>query len=394
MQCIELAQKAQLHREAYIAVLNGLLQSPAGKRHLADKVGITPQYLSYLLNPYDHRTPGPALAQKLAAALLPDPATRESLLEHMLLARDERIRACGVVASEMSQLDMQTLLALVHGLQSAAQFTTDPRQANRQRQLVSDLGQLLLAHLDQRCYPLEFAQLCMWVSSVESMRGLHANAIYFAKQARVILSQLTRADLCHTARPQFDELEFNALRAEAIAYHNVKLQCTAYDLCIAAEHTLVARESPAAWLPHLYRDRLNAMSELPRFSLRAVEALAQEGKLWCERSDHPHAALWAFMLDRSLARAYLRYGKEKKARRVMQRLWDEIAHLPVVGTLHRVLFLKTYAEACWQDGDYTAWASVLTTALRLAEAGGLRHQLQEMRQKYGAACPTLLGEKY
>ena len=58
MHYLELAHEAQLHREAYIAVLNGLLQTTAAKRTFAQSIGITQQYLSYLLNPFD-RTPSP-----------------------------------------------------------------------------------------------------------------------------------------------------------------------------------------------------------------------------------------------------------------------------------------------------------------------------------------------
>ena len=76
MHYLELAHEAQLHREAYIALLDGLLQTITAKRHFAQRVGITPQYLSYLLNPFD-RTPSPeVVAFRRGDSLGTGPRTR------------------------------------------------------------------------------------------------------------------------------------------------------------------------------------------------------------------------------------------------------------------------------------------------------------------------------
>lgn len=386
MSNIELAHEAQLHREAYIAVLNGLLTDPASKRRFAQQVGITPQYLSYLLNPFD-RTPSPELARKIANATPLERDARESLHEHLLLAHERRLEAQPAVNPMSPQLDVQAHMTLIQQAQSMANFVADPAQVRTQQQVVRTMGKQLLMQLDKTQQPLSTAQLCIWLHNAESALNLHTNALYYACKARVVLSQFTRAEIAPSEREDFASAELNALRAVATAYHNIKLMNVGYELCCQAEELTIVRQRPAEWLPHLYRDKLNALQEKTRFSIREAEALTQEGKRWCERSGHPHAALWAFMLDRSLAQLYLHGGNGKKAARLLGVLAEQVAVLPVVGALHRVLFLKTYAEALWLMGDQAAWATTIQTALQLANAGGLTHQISEIKKRYGEALP-------
>ncbi len=75
------------------------------------------------------------------------------------------------------------------------------------------------------------------------------------------------------------------------------------------------------WKPQLYRDKINAMSGKPRFALREAEALA----------DHSDPLL-VFLIERSLARAYIPYGNRKKAHRLNE--------LPRTATSHQRSLLR------------------------------------------------------
>lgn len=383
MHYLALAQEAQLHREAYIATLNGLLQTPAAKQQLAQTVGITPQYLSNLLNPFD-RTPSPALATKIVDALPLDRAARDNLLEHLLLSSEQRLQVQWMLQREFSQVDVATQLDLIHRAHSAANFVTDPQQANARQQTVHTAGTLLLQQIQPMVQPLDYAQLCLWLHGVESSRNLHTNAIYHAKKARAVLSHFARTEFGPDNRERFDEFTFTALRLEAVTYTNLKVARSAYELCCAGEVLPEVTYRPAAWLPHLYRDKINAYSALPRFSIRAAERWAHHGKQLCEGVAHDQAPLWAFMLDRSMAQAYLRYGSVKKAMKLLKPLVEELEKLPVAGLLHRVSFLKTYAEALAMEGDQQTWTAVIASALELAEGAGLTHQIAEIKEQYGA----------
>jgi hypothetical protein len=389
MHYLELAHEAQLHREAYIAILDGLLQTTAAKRHFAQSVGITPQYLSYLLNPFD-RTPGPEVARKMVNALPLDPVVRDNLLEHLLLASERRLQAHLSAQQEFPQIDVATHMAFLQQAQAAANFASHPAQVRAQQQLLQETGALLLRQMHPLHHPFEYAQLCLWLHGVESTRNLHANAIYHAKKARAVLGHFTRTEFNAAERKRFDELTFNALRLEAVSYYNLKVARPAYDLCCLGETLPEVQQQPQSWLPHLYRDKINAYSQLPRFSIREAEQWARHGKQLCEQVAHEQAPLWAFMLDRSLAQAYLRYGNVKKATALLQPLVEQVDRLPLVGVLHRVSFLRVYAEALWLAGDRQAWEDVMQVTCQLADGASLTHQMAEIRRRYGDSLEAVL----
>src|SRR5579862_6861021 len=94
---IELALEEQAHRVAYRALLQSVLREPGSKERLARTVGISRQYLSYLLSPaYGdgriYRVPSARIAERIAAVLPAEPLVREQVREHMQLASQRRLQ--------------------------------------------------------------------------------------------------------------------------------------------------------------------------------------------------------------------------------------------------------------------------------------------------------------
>ena len=52
--------------------------------------------------------------------------------------------------------------------------------------------------------------------------------------------------------------------------------------------------------------------------------------------------------------------------------------IPHLGALHKVLFLRTYAEAWWIQGDNIQGAEIMRQAIEIATEANLLHQLTEM----------------
>lgn len=391
MNSIQLSQEAQLHRESYIAVLNGLLTTSASKRKFAQQLGISPQYLSYLLNPYD-RTPSPALAQRIVDALPIEINARNNLLDHLLLASERRFQASQEIQQEYAHVDPANSLNFLQQMERSVNFDSKSNQSKGQREILRSSGSDLLAHLSTTQFPLESAQICLWLNDVENTLNVPGNALYYAKKARRSLEQVDRCELPGQVHQSYDELIFNALRCEAVAYHNLKLERSAYDLCCKAESSPIVQRNGKDWLPHLYRDKINAYCRLPRFSIRQVEAWANHGQSLCQQVGHPHAQLWSFMLDRSLIEAYLQYQVPRKAEQLRRKLEGQVDHLPIAGSLHQVSFLRTSALVFWQQGDVDAWQETVLNAWRLAVDADLTHQLYLFRQQYGEKLQSLLEE--
>jgi transcriptional regulator with XRE-family HTH domain len=248
---IDLAREAQRHREVYIAVLQGALRTPGDKRRLAAQVGITPQYLSYLLDPHD-RTPSPVVAEKIAQALPIDPEQRRALMEHMLLASERRMQLRKVCCSDLPGRPVDEYLEELRQAHHEAGYTRDPKQAKDQYRAVSEASRELLKQLNPAAYPLDVVEVCFLLHDVESVLNRHSDALYHAKLARDTLDNLDEADYDRD-REGFDRYQINAIRAEAVAYHNLKLAHQAYDSCREAETTKAMRYRSEFWKPHLYR---------------------------------------------------------------------------------------------------------------------------------------------
>lgn len=103
---VELSLEEQTHREVYIAILNSALREVGSKARLAQRLGISRAYLSYLLHP-DPRTsdsfrrPSPRIADAIARALPVEPEVRDALREHMYQAHTGRIRRQRALAEDL-----------------------------------------------------------------------------------------------------------------------------------------------------------------------------------------------------------------------------------------------------------------------------------------------------
>ncbi|HEY7346695.1 MAG TPA: helix-turn-helix transcriptional regulator [Ktedonobacterales bacterium] len=382
---IDLFWEAQLHKETYSAVLNSALKPPGTKQSFAEQVGISPQYLSYLLDPNDPRTPGPAVAQKIAAASPLDPEQRASLFEHLFLAsqrRLERERSRREVASHSPLTAQVAMLGYAHHLACAS---TDHLQIRPRFLAVRDASQDLLKQVNPHVAALAAIQICFILSDTQCILNRPDDALYHAKLARLLIHSLDE-NIYRSQREYIDRLEFHAIRAEAVAYHNLKLPRRAYACCEEADTTRAIRERPEECKPHLLRDKLNALSHSPRFTLREAEDLAREVSSISQRIGGADGPIWEFLVQRSLGRAYLKYGAFTKARRVFEALLNDLHRIPHMEPLHKTVFLNTYAKLLWQQGYAPTAQQARNLALSLAEDPSITPQFAELRDHSG---PTM-----
>jgi hypothetical protein len=384
---------AQVHRETYIAVLNGALQARGSKRTLAARAGISPQYLSYLLNPYDHRTPSPTTAEMLVAALNLTATERQDLLEHMHLARTRQAAAVTELHCWLAGQDAANLVAPVAAMLSAARFAQEPKQARLLRHFSALAARTVLAYLDPVRMPLAYAETALKLHEIAAVEYRRALALYWAKQARAVLEQAD-PDRLRDTDAHYPPLLTNAIRSEAVACQNLHLARMAYNLVERAETTPDARRHPELWLPHLYRDKLAALAGLRRSAAGEAEGLAQRGLAMCEQSTDPFAPLLALLLERGLAHVYLAQQRVDPAAELLVRLMDRLDRVPHLGPLDRMMVLIDYAAVLWQQQDRGQWQVVVQQAVGLGLAARLVHQLHRLRSVYGQDLLRAAGSRY
>jgi len=383
MSALDLVWEAQIHREVYIAILNSALKTPGSKQRFAERVGITPQYLSYLLDPYNHRTASPDLAKRISDALPLPGEQRLSLQEHLLLARERRLQGKEVLSLELTERSVDDCISRLRQAHQLATFATHPSLAKKWYRLIYEVGGELLGHLHSKTHSLAFVEVCLLLHDVQCVLNRPDSALYCAKLARSVIQSLEPRDF-QQDRELFDTLEINAIRAEAVAYHNLHLYQEAYDCCLQAHSANAMKNRPELWKPHLYRDMINALSRKPRFAISEAEGLANQIRAVCEHRGDDFAPLLLLLSNRSLGEAYIEHGSLKKARRVLRAQLEQITQIPNVGPLHRTLFLRTYGKLLIKQGDSAGW-DFIRFAVRIAHEAGLCHQIMEMRQEYGSA---------
>ncbi len=294
---IELAQEAHLHKETYSAALKSALRLPGTKQSFAERVGISPQYLSYLLDPDDPRTPGPEVAEKIATALPLDPEQRESLFEHLFLASQRRLEQEHALLEGSSTPSLAVQVAALGRDHHRATISTDPLESRSMFLAVRENSRGLLKQINPHIAPLPAIQICFILHDIQCLLNRPDDALYHARFARLLIQNLDRSTY-RAQREYIDWLEFHALRAGTVAYFNLKLPRHACDCCEEAGTTRAMRERPEDCKPLLLRDKLNALSHMSRFALRDAEALAREVSIIAQRRGGIDGPIWEFLMQR------------------------------------------------------------------------------------------------
>ncbi len=398
MSVLNSIHEAQLHREVYISVLNSALQEPGSKRSLAEQIGVTQQYLSYLLNPETNdlqsfRVPNAKIAQKIANALPFEREQREQLLMHMCLARDGASHINRTFRADLSDYPLEHFMQELREAHQKADVATDPHLSRRKYLVVRDICKMLLEYPVLYTYPLITIEVCLLLHDAQCLFNRAEDALYHAKLAHAIMDSLSRNDYFRE-KERFDSHSIEVFRAEARAYSDLRLYREAYEKCLQAEASDAMRYQSETCIPQLYRDKLQALCRTPRFALSEAEGLVARVRAICERSSNQLAPRWLFMANQYLARAYLHHHSLKKAKKLLAALFEEIQTLPYIGPLHQIQLLKTYAKLCWEEEDSTEWEYFIKDALTHAMDAGLTHQISDMKRTYGPTLAPLLKETW
>lgn len=390
MGVLDSLQTEQLHREVYIAILNSALQKPGEKSRLVRRVGISPQYLSYLLqsemdNSSNSRLPNARIAEKIARELPLEPEQRERLLEHMNLARETTIHPVRMTLPDNPRIYVNELTEAGH----EASITLDPQMAREKCIYIREKCLQLLRYAVLYTYPFETVKVCMSLHEALCILNQAEDALYYAKFAHAIMENLPRDNYSGNDRERLDRYTIQAIGAEARAYSDLRLYNKAYQTCLQAEAKAgkIHYQSDTI-LSQLYRDRLQALCRKPRFALEEAEGLVDSVKMLCERAESDLAPRWLFLANQYLVRAYLNYASDlslKKAGRLLAEIARQMPDTPHMSPLYQTLFLKTYAKFYWKKGAYIEWEYFIKQAITSAIDAGLAHQISDIKRTYGDA---------
>ncbi len=395
MRWIDKYKLSELHREVYVAILQSWI--PHGKRgDFAKRCGITREYLSCLCaldNDVNERVathkrnPSPRLAIKMAENLPAPTEIKRGLLENMELAH---VYEGGNVFVGRRYNDHQLLRSRVSDIGEIHQQATFGKalgEVQRNYRILRDVSYGLLRQIDPEEFPDSFAQICLYYHDAQCVLNRPDEALVSAKIAQLVLESIEELEEGYT-RVQRRQFEINAIRGEAVAYHNLKLDRLVPDILLnRACYTSSYAKERELWEPIVMRDLINSVVEIPRFSIREINKIAYRIQSICEYNNDPFTLL---LVREAWLRALIKFGKTKLAKSVLEEEVEKLSHLSSVGALHKALLFKSGAQLAWQTHDRDAWRVYMKQALELMTKAGLKHQLEQTRETYGSAIESLL----
>ncbi|MBI5302833.1 MAG: helix-turn-helix transcriptional regulator [Chloroflexi bacterium] len=381
MFLISAAQEIDVEQEVVVATLDSVLRVRGGERAFAEQAGVTPIYISYIRG--RRSVPRLRTAKRIAEALPLSKQEREAWLFHVeqiwALKRNARRQVDSIVRD-------QSVEALVNEIRQAhgtATFARDPEIARAHYRQVDIAAGSLIRAVNPNRDPIHYIELCMLNHDALCILNRNYEAFWYAKRAKLISENINDPREYQTTQERLDFFKVNAIRSEAVSYHNMKLYREAHQKCQEVEASQALQRNAAFWKPHLYRDALNALEGIPRFSITEAEnQYDQVRSIFETRTDEFDQFLF-FLISQSLARAYIQHGNLKDAQRVLTPQFERMSKIAQLGQLHQVIFLRTFARLHLAQGDTgDDFKYLIRESTRIATQAGLDHQLNEIHSEF------------
>jgi len=382
------AQQAALHRETYAHALKGLLPFGAAKDFAEQVIGITPVYLSNLLDPH-HNPPSPELAERIVNALPIDRDQQRSLLEHMLLAREVSSQAALSLGRHQADVEemrgAHTHLRELYGQTLLTQTDNAPFTPIL---TLHDAGKTLLIHLNPQRLPLIYVETTLIVHAAQMALNRWVDALYLTRLADTILHSVEE-EAIQQDWEWMQHLRINVWYATAITYRSLNLPKPALEQLDRAAHELqrATQLNRSFWLPSLYREKMEIMARLPRFALADAQTLIDQ--VWTLIDKQGSSASFVMLMDRALINALLHYGSRRSLKLAGQRVQTWLDSPPIGSPLQQVMFWRTSARYFWRSGQQDAWRHTINLLLTTASRFELSHQLSAVQREYSAALDSL-----
>jgi len=372
MAMLTFAQQAEIERECAAALLDSLLREPGRKRTFAQELGYSGTYFA-MLRSIDRHPDHPrsearpftdAFLRRVHNLALPR-AVKDQLVHH--IARSIALRRRGRVTRRPAARATADEVAHIDAALKHVRSALAPPAVGRALLMVQLHGEALLARLDPNTSTMDYLRLLFCLNDALIMTGEPTRALYYALEARDIL---TAPDVArHPAwKARLPELSIRALRAEGMPYRDLGLPRRAYACFQRAEELMLRHGADAALGYELCRDKLDALGDLPRFSIAEAELTAERG---APAQATAAAAPAKIALRARLGRCYLRHGNLKKAWWAYESLAKRGSTISTLPVRERVPVCRVFALLARAFGDARGCRYWGREGLTLAREAGL-----------------------
>ncbi len=397
------------HRQMYVDLVRAYLADYGTQEELARALNLSAPYMSYILKPFDAglessrvsahwedvedvplldisealkylKTPAKGRARQIADTLCSDSERREVLLEHMRLAAARR-PIVGDIVNPFGRDEIEESIRVIGQLHSVALSSLDPGDTKRAYSQVWAYARQIVDRVDATAFPIEFAQVLMFLHDAASVLGRHDLALQSARRALVSLGgsrTLTGASRDYVAR-----FRLNALLAETVTLNNFGLRDAAMAVAERAQNAPGCDViEPEHWRRSFLEEQLKSLAAMPRSAISEAERKADEA--CCLSGDRAQQRIG---IESRLLDLYVSRDSKGNARRLGERLAgeDERRLIP----LYEVRLSRALARYYSSRSEPQAAVDTLSRARAVALAADLRHQAVEIDRQV-----TRLGRRH
>lgn len=368
------AEEVQISRDTIATVLAGALHVHGSQKDFAQRAGVSPVFINYVIK--GKRMPSPGMAARIAP-LLPIAATDRASWLTQVESHHQASRRLHQTAAVFIHEDAA---AVVQDLMACrlSTFTTDPAIVRRGWSMAIQIGQSIEPHLSNRRYAHLYLDLCDVLFEANNMLSRHVDALWAVKRKRLVVrlmdegvferSRLLGCDL-------FDIHKINAMRQEMVALTELGLCKLALRLAAKIEAEPAYIYHPNIWKSVLTWDKLNAMQHLPRAGLHEARHMAHEAWRMSEKVHDDWQPLAHLLVACSFANFCLSRDHAQEARVVLVGHLTQLDHILHCGAFHKVMFLRTWARTLSAKHEWDGWEATIHQARSLADQAGLVNEL-------------------
>lgn len=381
------------HRQMYVDLIRAYLRDYGSQLQLAQALGVTEAYLSYLLTPvgrhhggyWGHvlqrtpdeiederrfdKTPSPQRAAQIADKVGVAGESRELLLEHIRGARRAAVSEPGTGRYDTTMADgvIETIGA-VHAIALRHRDPVQTRQAYADVWLVAGHA---INHIDPAQCTGQYVQVLMFLHDAASVLDRQDLALGFARTALIAIESNGRR-----RNATLNRFRINALLAECVSLNNLGLGQDAIHVARYAQMQPDYRVDETVWHRSFLEQQLSALIMTPRFSIYDMERIADDAQHLASGD----AIISAGIASR-LADGYLTRGTRRGVRNAGRLVAELLAATDtgsMISPLRRVRILRSLARYHALVGEMDEQQRCVAEAHAVALAANLSHQHRTM----------------
>jgi hypothetical protein len=383
MSLLTTSQDAQLAQDVVTTVLEGALSRHGSQKAFATSAGVTPAHVNYIIK--QKRMPSRKMAEWMAP-FLPMPAQdQQSWVDYVHLYWLTR----STLDHELMTLiknDIGQLVSQINAAHMRVIAATDPDEVRRNGQTVILLAESVLRRVSPAQQPMMYLSVMDAYLDVIISLGRRVDALWLARRMQWLATAL-EMHVRPSVQVRLSAYRLSALQREGNMLNSLGLPMKAIDLYSHIASDPLLKKQPELRQPNLYWDQLDAMTRLPRSSIREARVIWREGMQFNDAQQTDQAEVNQLLLARSYAEVMMRHGRYNDALHLLEPFWSHLDNISHFDVYKQVFFCSTFALLLWRQPkpDQARWKEVIRRAHHIASRAGFALIVWEMHKDYGDA---------